>query len=209
MDLDSSEWLIALADAGTKRNAALARLHEMLLRFAVNAIYRRGSAFRLGRRELEDLAHEVVSDAMVALLKKLDTFRWESRFTTWAYRFVGPEVSNKLGCYFWPRPLVSLDVEVEDWERLPAPFPADPLVLMQQRELNTAMQRAMNETLTGRQRYFFVAIVVDGVPMETVVSQSGSNRGAIYKTIFDARRKIRAYLTANRCLEKGSTAPAC
>jgi len=199
MDMDSSSWLTALDDAATKRDAALARLHEMLLRVAIHETYRRGPTFRIGGPELEDLAHQAANDAMVSLLGKLDTFRGESRFTTWAYRFVALEVSNKLVRHFWRRPSVSLDVE--DWERLPARFAADPLALTQQRELITAVQRAMNETLTDHQRHFFVAIVVNGVPMDAMVSQSGSNRGAIYKTVFEARRKIRAYLTVNGYLE--------
>lgn len=199
MDIDSSSWLTALDEAGTKRGAALARLHEMLLRVAVHEAHRRGPAFRIGGPELDDLAHQAANDAMVSLLGKLNTFRGESRFTTWAYRFVVLEVSNKLGRHFWRKPSVSLDTE--DWDRLPAQFAADPLAQTQQRELIRAVQQAMSETLTDHQRHFFVAIVVDGVPIEAMVSQSGSNRGAIYKTVFDARRKIRAYLTANGYLE--------
>lgn len=199
MDMDSSSWLTALDDAGTKRDAALARLHKMLLRVAIHETYRRRTAFRIGGPELEDLAHQAANDAMVSLLEKLGTFRGESRFTTWAYRFVALEVSNKLTRHFWCRPSVSLDAE--DWEQLPSLTAADPLAQTQQRELITAVQRAMNETLTDHQRHFFVAIVVNGVPMDAMVSRSGSNRGAIYKTVFDARRKIRAYLTANGYLE--------
>lgn len=204
MDIDSSAWRTALDDAGTKRDAALARLHEMLLRVAVREAYRRGPIFRIGGPELDDLAHQAANDAMVSLLGKLSTFRGESRFTTWAYRFVVLEVSNKLGHHFWRKPSVSLDAE--DWERLPARFAADPLAQAQQRELIEAVRQAMIETLTDHQRHFFVAIVVNGVPIEAMVSQSGSNRGAIYKTVFDARRKIRAYLAANGYLEGESTA---
>ena len=199
MDMDSSSWLTALGDAGTNRDAALARLHEMLLKVATHEAHRRGPAVRIGGPELDDLAHQAAADAMISLLAKLDTFRGESRFTTWAYRFVVLEVSSKLGRHFWRRPSVSLDAE--DWERLPARFAADPLAQTQQRELITAVRRAVDETLTDHQRHFFVAIVVNGVPLDAMVSQSGSNRGAIYKTVFDARRKIRAYLTTNGYLE--------
>jgi RNA polymerase sigma-70 factor (ECF subfamily) len=199
MDMDSASWLTALDDDGTKRDAALARLHEMLLRVAIREAYRRGPAFRIGGPELDDVAHQAANDAMISLLGKLDTFRGESRFTTWAYRFVVLEVSSKLGRHFWRRPSVSLNVE--DWERLPARFAADPLAQAQHRELITAVQRAVNEKLTEHQRHLFVAIVVDGVPIDAMASRSGSNRGAIYKTVFDARRKIRAYLTTNGYLE--------
>jgi RNA polymerase sigma-70 factor, ECF subfamily len=204
MDMDSASWLTALDDAGTERYAALARLHEMLLRVAMHEAYRHGPAVRISGPELDDIAHQAANDAMVSLLGKLDTFRGESRFTTWAYRFVVLEVSSKLGRHFWRRPSVSLDAE--DWERLPARFAADPLAQAQQRELIAAVRRAVNETLTDHQRHLFIAIVVNGVPLDTVVSRSGSNRGAIYKTVFDARRKIRTYLTVNGYLEAGPTA---
>lgn len=204
MDMDSSSWLTALDDAGTKRDAALARLHEMLLRAAIHEAYRRGPAVRIDGPELDDLAQQTADDAMVSLLGKLDTFRGESLFTTWAYRFVVLEVSNKLGRHFWARPSVSLDAE--DWERLPARFASDPLAQAQQREPITAVQRAVDETLTDHQRRLFVAIVVNGVPLDAMVSRSGSNRGAIYKTVFDARRKIRAFLTTNGYLEGEPTA---
>ncbi|MEV4113140.1 sigma-70 family RNA polymerase sigma factor [Nonomuraea sp. NPDC049695] len=199
MDMDSSSWLTALHSSGTKRDRALARLHVMLLRVATREAHRRGPAARIGGPELDDLAQQAADDAMVSLLGKLDTFRGESRFTTWAYRFVVLEVSSKLGRHFWRRPSVFSDAE--DWERLPARFAVDPLAQAQQRELITAVRRAVDETLTDHQRRLFVAIVVNGVPLDAMVSRSGSNRGAIYKTVFDARRKIRSFLTANGYLE--------
>lgn len=199
MDLDSASWIAALNGAGIERDAALCSLHEMLLKVAVHEAYRRGPMFRIGGPELNDLAHQAADDAMVAILGKLDTFRGESRFTTWAYRFVALEVSSKLGRHFWLRPSVSLDAE--EWERLPDQFGLDPLEQTQQHELITAVQQAVSDTLTAHQRRFFVAVVINGVPMDAMVSESGLKRGAIYKAIFDARRKIRAHLTANGYLD--------
>jgi len=51
--------------------------------------------------------------------------------------------------------------------------------------------------LTVRQRRVFVALVLNGVPLDTLVIEMASNRNAIYKTMFDARRKLRAALAAN------------
>lgn len=199
MDLDSSSWVAALDGAGTKRETALSSLHDMLLKVALHEAHRRGPILRIGGPELNDVAHQAADDAMVAILGKLDTFRGESRFTTWAYRFVALEVASKLGRHFWLRPSASLDTE--DWKRLPDRFESEPLAQTQQRELIAAVQHAMNETLTDHQRRFFVAIVINGIPMDVMVSQSGLKRGAIYKAIFDARRKIRAHLTANGYLD--------
>lgn len=203
MDQDSAWWIATLDGAGSERDAALDRLHEILLRVATHEAYRRGPAFRIGGQELSDLAHQAADDAMIALLGKLHTFRGESRFTTWAYRFVALEVSSKLGRHYWRRPAVSLDSE--DWERLPDRLGSDPLAQTQQRELVAAVQRAMNEALTDHQRRFFVAIVLNGAPMDAMVAQSGLKRGAIYKAVFDARRKIRAHLTANGYLDGDPT----
>jgi RNA polymerase sigma-70 factor (ECF subfamily) len=143
---------------------------------------------------------------MIAILAKLDGFRGDSRFTTWAYRFVVLEVANKLGRHFWLKPTVSL--EAEEWERLPDRFGIDPLAQAQQHDLIAAVERAMAEDLTDHQRRFFVAVVVNAIPIEAVAARTGLNRGAIYKTVFDARRKIRAHLIANGHLD-GEPTPAC
>lgn len=199
MDNDSSSWVAALSGQGTECRAAQTRLHELLLKVGLKEAYRRGPAARISGPELDDIAHQAADDAMIALLEKLPTFRGESRFTTWAYRFVVLEISSKFGRHFWRRPSVAL--EAEDWDRLPERYGAsDPLAEAQHRELLEAVQRAV-ETLTERQRHLFVAIVVNGISIDAMSSRSGSTPGAIYKAVFDARRKIRAYLTANGYLE--------
>ena len=60
-----------------------------------------------------------------------------------------------------------------------------------------ALRRAVEEELTDRQRHVFTAIAVDGIPIDALVIQLGSSRNTIYKTMFDARRKLRAALAAN------------
>ncbi|MCD0444198.1 RNA polymerase sigma factor [Glycomyces sp. A-F 0318] len=201
MDMDSTSWLTALGGTtGAERDSALVDLHGLLLRVARHEAYRRGPAARIGGSELDDLAHQAADDAMVSLLAKLGTFRGESRFTTWAYRFAVLEVASKLARHHWRRGAVSLDAE--DWDRLPARFGDDPPTRTQHRDLVVAVRRAVADTLTDHQRRLFVAVVLDGVPLDAMAARSGSSRGAIYKAVFDARRKIRAYLTANGYLEE-------
>lgn len=200
MDNDSASWVTALSGHGAECRAAQARLHELLVKVGLKEAYRRGPAARIGGPELEDIAHQAANDAMVALLEKLHTFRGESRFTTWAYRFVVLEISSKFGRHFWRRPTVAL--EAEDWERLPERYgAADPLAEAQHQDLIEAVQRAVG-SLTERQRELFVSIVVKGIPIDAMSARCGSTPGAIYKTVFDARRKIRAYLTANGYLDE-------
>ena len=88
LDDASAEWISALNATGTVREAALARLHALLIRVAVRELRRREAGAWVPGRELDDLAHQAAGDAMLAILGKLGSFRGESRFTTWAYRFV-------------------------------------------------------------------------------------------------------------------------
>jgi RNA polymerase sigma-70 factor (ECF subfamily) len=205
LDADSAEWIRTLTGTGLVREQALARLHEMLLRVARSELRRRGGQHPITGPEIDDLAHQAAADALLAITGKLDGFRGESRFTTWAYKFVIFEVSTKLGRHFWQKPTVAL--ESEDWDRLPDRFGMDPADQTQWRALVDAMRQAVDEHLTERQRRIFVAIVLQGVPLDALVVQVGSNRNAIYKTLFDARRKLRSALAANGYLD-APTQPA-
>jgi RNA polymerase sigma-70 factor (ECF subfamily) len=195
LDPESAGWLRALAGTAAQREAALAQLHELLVRIAQREVRRRGPRLRITGPELDDLAHQAAADALVAITGKLGQFRGESRFTTWAYKFVIFEVSAKVGRHFWRHPDVPLDTE--DWNRLPGHFGFDPARETEWRDLLGALRRAVDEVLTARQRTVFVAIVLNGVPLDTLVLELSSSRNAIYKTLFDARRKLRAALAAN------------
>jgi RNA polymerase sigma-70 factor (ECF subfamily) len=186
---------VALGGAGLAREQALARLHELLLRAARAELGRRAWRHPITGPELDDMAYQSADDALLAITAKLGQFRGESRFTTWAYKFVVLEVSSKLGRHFWQRPAVALDAA--DWERLPDRFGTSPADHAERRDLIAAVRHAVEEQLTDRQRRVFIAIVVDGIPLDALVVQLGSSRNAIYKTMFDARRKLRAALAAN------------
>ena len=199
LDPEPAEWLRVLGADGPRREAALVRLHGMLLRIAQRETRRRGPRVLIAGPELEDLAYQAAADALMAITAKLSQFRGESRFTTWAYRFVILEVSAKLGRHFWRRPDVRL--ETEDWDRLPGQFGFEPARESEWRDLLAALRRAVDTELTARQREVFVAIVVDGVPLDALAVRLDSNRNALYKMMFDARRKLRAALAANGYLD--------
>jgi len=184
-----------LAGTGPQREAALARLHGMLVRVAHGEVRRRAPRLRITGPELEDLAYQAAADALMAITGKLGQFRGESRFTTWACKFVIFEVSAKIGRHFWRHPGVPLDAE--DWDRLPDRFGFGPAQEAEWRDLLAALRRAVDAELTPRQREVFVAIVLNDVPLDALVAELGSNRNAIYKMLFDARRKLRTALAAN------------
>jgi RNA polymerase sigma-70 factor, ECF subfamily len=199
LDPESVEWLRSLGGTGAVREAALARLHGLLLRIARSEVRRRSGHLQLAGPELDDLAYQAAADALVAITSKIGLFRGDSRFTTWAYKFVMLEVSTKIGRHFWRRPSVAMDAE--DWDRLPDRFGLEPAQESEWRDVMAALRRATDEVLTGRQRRIFVAIVLNGVALDALVVELGSNRNAIYKTLFDARRKLRAELVANGHLD--------
>ena len=199
VDVESRGWLDALAPGSPERDDALTRLHGLLLRACRSELNRRRGRIRLDGSELEDLAHQAADDALLSILRKLDTFRGASRFTTWAYKFAIVEVSSKLGRHFWQRPDLRLDES--GWARLPDRFGMSPELAAQSRDLLDEVRRIVEHELTEWQRQVFLAIVVDAVPLDALVVKLDSTRNAIYKTMFDARRKMRATLVANGYLE--------
>jgi RNA polymerase sigma-70 factor (ECF subfamily) len=207
LDDASAEWIRALNATGAVREAALARLHGLLVRVAVRELRRREAGAWFSGRELDDLAHQAADDALLAILGKLGSFRGESRFTTWAYRFVVLEVSSKLGRHYWRRH-PSEHLEADDWDRLPDRLGARPGEDAEHAELVKAVRQAVEETLTEHQRRLFVAVVLNEVPLDALVVQLGTNRNAVYKVIFDARRKIRGFLVANGYLEEKWRGPS-
>ena len=205
-DGETAEWLRNLGGDDTEREQAYTRLHQLLLRVAHREIHRRGAQLPISGPELEDLAHQAAADALIAIVAKLDQFRSESRFTTWAYKFVIFEVSTKMSRHFWRRPTTFLDAD--GWDRLPDRFGLDPAEQSQWHDLVAALRRAVEEELTPKQRKMFVAVVLNGVPLDVLVAELGTNRNAVYKTIFDARRKLRAVLVANGYVNDDSTRQA-
>jgi RNA polymerase sigma-70 factor (ECF subfamily) len=198
LDEESREWLRCLTVPG-ERERALARLHQLLLRAAHAELRRRSRPAVVEGREQDDLAHQAADDALLAIVGKLDRFRGESRFTTWAYTFVMLEVSAKLGRHYSRHPPVPMSGDA--WERIPDRLSADPAEHAESRELAAALRQAVTEVLSERQRQVFIAIVIDGVPLDALAFELGSTRNALYKMMFDARRKIRAYLVAHGYLD--------
>ncbi len=200
LDEESSAWVRRLGAAGPEQPTAERELHARLVRIALTEVRRRSASTPVTGQELEDVAHQAAGDAMLAILAKLGDFRGESRFITWAYRFVILEVSSKLGRHYWRNPPVALDTG--QWERLPDRIGIDPARNAESAGILAEVRRVVDDELTGHQRRVFVAIVVDGIPLDALAVELGLARNAIYKVIFDARRKIRRALVAKGYLEE-------
>ena len=186
-DADSETWVIALGGAaGPARDAAVARLHALLLRAARFELRRRGT-----RVDVDDLATQAADDALLAILAKLHTYRGQSRFTTWAYKFALLEAAVKARRRAWQGREVALD---DDGWALVAERGHGPGADAETAELLRAVQDAIATALTPHQRAVLVALTLRGVPIDVLAERLGTTRGALYKTLHDARRKLRAHL---------------
>jgi RNA polymerase sigma-70 factor (ECF subfamily) len=194
LDDASARWLAELRASGSAGEPARQRLHAMLHGVArAEAFRRRGTLPAEILGDLDDLCLQAANDATVAVLRKLDQFRGASRFTTWAYKFAVLEISVRLRRRAWGGRRVPLDDDA--WEGLPDPTPGAS-DLLAGRELLAAVRQAALATLTEHQRRIFAAAVVEEVPIDVIAERLGSTRGAIYKTLHDARRKLREALSA-------------
>ncbi len=194
LDPESRRWLEELRGTGEPHAGAVERLHALLLRTARFEVARRQPTLRYLRgNELEDIAQEAADDALVSVLARLDDFRGASRFTTWVYKFALLEAAVKLRRRAWQGREIPL--EPETWSLL-ASAGQTPGEEAERNELLAAVQDGIATALTPHQRRVLVALTLNGVPIDVLAERLGTTRGALYKTLHDARKKLRGHLAA-------------
>ena len=194
LDAESQAWIDRLSPGHRERDAAIGELHVLLLKAARFEVDRRRATFpHLRGNDHDDLAHQSADDALVAVLGKLDDFRGDSRFTTWAYKFALFEAGVKIRRRAWQGREVPL--EPETWALMARADPS-PQQDVETTELLAALRAAIAEDLSPHQREVFVAVTLNGVPIDVLAERLDTTRGALYKTIHDARHKLRAALAA-------------
>jgi RNA polymerase sigma-70 factor (ECF subfamily) len=192
-DAAERRWVEQLQPGHRRREQAVAGLHDLL---------RRAAAHELGRRrallgsvpgpEFDDIAQQCADDALMNILARVGDFRGLSRFTTWAYKFVIFETANKVARHAWRHHPPSAD----DLGWLPDAPARKPAEQAERGEQLVALARAIEQDLTPRQREVFVAVALNDVPIDVLALRLRSNRNAVYKNLFDARRRLRAGLAA-------------
>lgn len=194
----NDEWLDDLRSGEPIQGAALADLREFLRRSAFFYLRRhRGELKELAEDELDALAEDAAQEATVAVLAKLDSFRGEARFLTWASKFGVGCALISLRKRQWRD--LSLDRLPDGWEE-----PADvaiskdgwehPELATRRREIWEVLREAAREDLTEKQRTAFNYILIHGVNAEVVADRLGISAGALYKLTHDARRKFKKAL---------------
>ena len=194
LDPESRQWVEQLRTGHPRRDETVGSLHRVLRRVALHELRRRRHQLQsVNGPEFDDLAQQAADDALVNVLGKLEEFRGLSRFTTWAYKFVMFEVSTKVARHAWRRQ--SPETDGLAWEQIPDRLARGPEDRVEQRAQLDALSRAI-QALTDRQREVFVAVALNDVPIDTLALKLGTNRNAIYKNLFDARRSLRAEMSA-------------
>ncbi len=189
LDDSSREWLRELRSDGATYDRAVERLHALLLRGARFEVARRRTTVpHLRGDDLDDIATEAADDALVSVLARLDDFRGASRFTTWAYKFALLEAAVKVRKRAWQGREIPL--EPEAWTVFSTNM-LEPGAAAEQHELLQAVQTAIETALTPHQRRILLALAVNGVPIDVLADRLGTTRGALYKTLHDARQKLR------------------
>jgi RNA polymerase sigma-70 factor, ECF subfamily len=192
LDEESQAWLRDLRSDGSTRDEAIVRLHALLLRAARFEIARRRPTLpHLRGADLDDIAFQAADDALMSVLRRLDDFRGASRFTTWVYKFGLLEAAVKLRKRAWQGRETPL--EPETWD-LFASAGLEPHAEAEQNELLREVQQAIGDVLTPHQRRVLLALAVEGVPIDVLADHLETTRGALYKTLHDARRKLRRHL---------------
>jgi len=192
LDDESRAWVHDLRADAAGRDAAVQRLHALLLRGARFEVARRRATLpHLRGDEVDDIALEAADDALMSVLRRLEDFQGRSRFTTWAYKFALLEAAVKLRKRAWQGREIPLEPDV--WNLFRSASPA-PEAEAEVNELLHEIKQAIADELTPHQRRVLLALAVDGVPIDVLAERLGSTRGALYKTLHDARRKLRAYL---------------
>ena len=204
LDAESAAWLPALRAQGPRREEAVRLLHELLLRAARFEMARRyGALSHLAPADIDDLTVQAADDACLSVLARLDTFRGRSRFTTWAYKFAVYETSTKARRRSWQGREIPL--EPEAWALLPD-SDSGPAGSAEHRELLEAVQHGIEAALTPHQRRVLVALTLSGVPIDVLADRLGTTRGALYKTLHDARRRLRTSLHDSGLVPAGAAA---
>jgi RNA polymerase sigma-70 factor (ECF subfamily) len=189
---ESQAWLAALRGQGAVRHDAIGRLHALLLGAARHEVGRRRAALSHVRgEELDDIANQAADDALMAVLAKLDDYRGASRFTTWAYKFALLEAGVRLRRRAWQHREVVL--EPDAWGAL-ADRRATAQDQIEQTQLLDRLAIAVSAALTPHQRVVFVALALNEVPIDVLAERMATTRGALYKTLHDARKRLRVEL---------------
>jgi RNA polymerase sigma-70 factor (ECF subfamily) len=186
----NDEWLARLSTAsGPVHDEAVARLHDLMVRAAWHQVSRMADASNLGSGRREEVALSAADEATVSVLARLSAFEGRSRFTTWAYKFAILHAGVEVRRAAWSH----REVELHDLVDHTSPGDS-PETYAEAQDLASAVRRGIEEALTPHQRRVALALLVDEVPIDVLAERLATTRNALYKTLHDARKRLREFL---------------
>ena len=198
LDAENRRWVAGLADGAVDRERTCRDLHAVLLRAAKFEAAQRRNAHQVAGPDLDDLACQAASDALLLIIRKAREFRGDSRFTTWATRFVCFEVRAKLRQHASRHRDVVISAEHD--EQLVEPN-SDPCVHAEARELAEAIRDVVNDRFSANQQSVFLGLLMRDVTPADLGLRLGLTANAIYQIAFRARHCLRDQLRANGFLD--------
>jgi RNA polymerase sigma-70 factor (ECF subfamily) len=201
---EPTDWVRALATPGPDQAVAMRQLHQLMLRAAAHQVWRMAAALPdRSPATVDIIVNQAADEAMTSLLGKLHTFEGRSRFTTWAFKFAILQASTDVRRLQWQH----REVELRDLDlaETAAAGHDSPEHEAEGSDLAAALGEAMRTVLTAYQRRIAIALLVDGVPIDVLAERLGTSRGALYKTVHDARVRLRSELTRRGYLPQPST----
>jgi RNA polymerase sigma-70 factor, ECF subfamily len=189
----NDEWVRALRTHGIEQEDVLKELREKLLRgmrayLADNTGYRSVSS---SAKEASQIIEDCAQEALLTIREKLDTFRGESRFTTWATMVAIRVLLGELRRRRWKKIFIESPAIGYDLGSVEALETGNPEMTLQQTEFWSMLKRIVEEDLTSRQRFVLIASAFQGMPLDMVAETLGSNRDNVYKVLYDARKKLK------------------
>jgi RNA polymerase sigma-70 factor, ECF subfamily len=184
----NEQWLADLR--GPNPDEALADLYDLLVRGLRAGLgsYGGGAGANAG-----DFAQE----ALIRITGNLDSFRGESRFTTWAQKIAMNVALTELKRRRWRDvSLQELSARREAADREPADVQPSPEGLALQNTVLRELRRMVEEELTDRQREAVVAVILEGMPISEVARRMNTNQNALYKVLHDARKRLKGRMEA-------------
>ncbi|MGW9630207.1 RNA polymerase sigma factor [Agromyces sp. NPDC055520] len=186
-----SEWVARLSATGREHADAIGELHALMVRAARHQVGRMPEAVRLGAARRDEIAHSAADAATVSVMSRLDSFEGRSRFSTWAYKFAILHAGVEVRRAAWR----DREVALHDVPEPPDATMSSPEAYAEARELAEAVRDGLGRALTPHQRRVAIAVLVDEVPIDVLAERLGTSRGALYKTLHDARQRLRAFLS--------------
>ncbi len=195
--VSDDDWYRHLGDPDPAGSAAQRTLHDLLLRATRTQVWRlRNRLPGVGATDLEDLAQQAADDALLSVMRKLDTFEGRSRFSTWVYKFGVLHAGVAVRRQAWRHREVMLS------DSLPmADHDHSPSAVAEGGDLVRAVRRALESALTPHQRTIMLALLVEQVPIDVLAERLGTTRNTLYKTVHDARQRLRRALIVSGHLD--------